>query len=315
PPEAVWVNKPKEGQLPTGVSHQTFHSDAIGTEIGFCVYLPPGYETETELIDPRDGKQRVMRAHTSLVDDHENQPLGTVTIIQDVTAVREVNRLKTEFLTTAAHEFRTPLTSVQGFSEILLTRDLEKERQQQYLRMINKQATHLAEIVDDLLDVARLEAKRGLEIKPKPLNIAGLFEEVLLPFIETERQHDFHLVKMDNLPCVIGDPFRIAQVAKNLISNAIKYSPQGGKVTIAGQATGNTVTISIHDEGIGMTPEQQEHLFEKFYRADASNTSISGTGLGLAICKLIVELHDGEIWAESEYGIGSTLYFTIPVAK
>ena len=271
-----------------------------------------GYEIDIELEDPRDGQIKIMRAHTSLVDDRQGNPLGTVTIIQDVTAIREVDRMKTEFITTAAHEFRTPLTSIQGFSEILIARDLDRTRQKRYLSMIHQQATNLAEIVEDLLDVARLEARQGLEVQLKTVNMAELVHEVLLPFIETESDHHIVVEGLDRLPNIKGDPFRLAQVSKNLVSNAIKYSPKGGVVTISGRDMPNYIELSIRDEGIGMTREQQKHLFEKFYRADASNTSISGTGLGLSICKLIVELHDGKISVESEPGKGATVFVRLP---
>jgi PAS domain S-box-containing protein len=271
-----------------------------------------GYETDIEFEYPRDQQVKIMRAHTSLVDDRQGHRLGTVTILQDVTAIREVDRMKTEFITTAAHEFRTPLTSIQGFSEILLVRDLQKSRQKRYLTMIHQQATHLAEIVEDLLDVARLEARKGMAVQLKTVNLDEVIQEVLLPFIETEPERKIVVQGVKPLSNIKGDPFRLAQVSKNLISNAIKYSPAGSPVTITGRETANFVEITIRDEGIGMTRDQQKHLFEKFYRADASNTSIGGTGLGLNICKLIVELHDGKIWLESEYGRGSTVYVRLP---
>lgn len=273
-----------------------------------------GYEIDIELEDPRDGRQRTMRAHTSLVDERQGRPLGTVTIIQDVTAMREVDRMKTEFLTTAAHEFRTPLTSVLGFSEILLTRDLDEARRKRYLQMINQKATDLAGIVKDLLDVARLEAGRGMEIKAESIDIVPLITDTLLSFSETQEQHQFDSSNLGDLPAVQADRSRLVQVIENLISNAIKYSPDGGIVTVFGRVVGDFVEIGVRDTGIGMTADQQEHLFEKFYRADTSNTTISGTGLGLTICKLIVELHRGKIWVESEPGQGSTVYFTIPIA-
>ncbi len=273
-----------------------------------------GYEIDIELEDPRDHRQKVMRARTALVDDFRSQPLGTVTIIQDVTRLREVDRLKTEFLSTVAHELKTPLTSVQGFSEILLTRRLDEARRQRYLQMINRQATHLSEIINDLLSISRLEARRGLEIKPKLMTMGAMLDEVLVPFIETVTNHKIKVKAGQDLPAVMADPFRLSQVCRNLMSNAIKYSPQGGTITVRAQVCQDYLEISVEDEGIGMSPEQQAHLFEKFYRAYESNTSMSGTGLGLAICKLIVGLHGGQIWVESELNVGTTVYFTLPLA-
>jgi len=274
-----------------------------------------GYELDIEMEDPRDGKQKIMRAVTALVDERGGEPLGTVTIIQDVTRLRELDRMKTEFLSTAAHELRTPLTSLLGFSEILLTRQLAEERRESFLTLINKQAGHLAQVIDDLLDVSRLEAGRGMEISREPIRIADVANETLLPFIEANPTHQFRVEGLREAPLIFGDPFRLAQVGKNLISNAIKYSPEGGTITIRGREAEGTLEISVRDEGMGMTPEQQEHMFEKFYRANASDTAIGGTGLGLAIAKKIVELHGGSIRVESEVGIGTVVYLNLPLTE
>lgn len=115
--------------------------------------------------------------------------------------------------------------------------------------------------------------------------------------------------------CAYFTHFSVAEVCKNLLSNAIKYSPAGGLITIRARPVPGYLQVSVSDQGIGITPEQQAHLFEKFYRADTSNTGTSGTGLGLTICKLIVELHGGRIWVDSEYGVGSTFHFTLPLGE
>lgn len=227
--------------------------------------------------------------------------------------LKHINRLKTEFLSTAAHELRTPLTSIQGFSELLIERDLPEDRQHRYLAYINEQATQLGTILDDLLNISRLEAGRGIQIATEPVDMSKLIQVVILPFNESAPDHCLVIEGDVDLPPVTGDPMRLTQVLQNLVSNAIKYSPDGGKVYIRAQVRDEHLMVMVEDEGIGMTSEQQVHLFEKFYRADGSNTAIGGTGLGLAICKLIVELHGGEIWTESEYGVGSTFYFTVPL--
>jgi signal transduction histidine kinase/PAS domain-containing protein len=228
--------------------------------------------------------------------------------------LEELNRLKTDFLSTAAHELRTPLTSIRGFSEILLTRQLDPERLKRYLTLINAQSTQLSTIIDDLLDISRLEAGRGLEISSRPIDVAQVLNEALTPFIEAATRHQIRVEAPQAFPAIVGDPFRLAQVGKNLLSNAIKYSPAGGTITVRSRVIPGFLEISVQDEGIGMTPEQQAHLFEKFYRADASNASIRGTGLGLVISKAIVELHGGAIWVESQHGVGTTVYFTLPLA-
>jgi len=229
-------------------------------------------------------------------------------------ALKTLDQLKDSFLSTAAHELRTPLTSIQGFSEILLTRELDEDRKKYYLDTINKQSAQLAQIIDDLLDISRLEAGKGLEIKSEPVDLGLLLVETVQPFIETSVKHHFRLEGLTETPPVQGDPFRLEQVIRNLLSNAVKYSPEGGSITIHTRVSGKYFEVGVQDEGIGLTPEQQAHLFEKFYRADESNRSTGGTGLGLAICKLIVEGHGGHIWAESESGAGSTFAFSIPLA-
>ncbi|MBN1218610.1 MAG: GAF domain-containing protein [Anaerolineae bacterium] len=271
----------------------------------------PEVDIETE--DPRDRRKRVLRTRTALVDDRQGKPLGTVTIIQDVTRLREVDQLKTELLTTTAHELRTPLTSILGFSEILLTRDMERERQEHYLNMIHEQSSHLAKIVAELVDLSRIEAGRGIDLELEQIEMAKLMEEVVMLYAERATKHTIQLEGLVELPPVLGDPFRLTQVGQNLLSNAINYSPQGGTITIRGRAIPDYVEISIQDEGIGMTPEQQEHLFKPFYRAHVSHTTVSGTGLGLATSKLIIEQHRGEVWLESEPGVGTTVYFTLPI--
>ena len=240
---------------------------------------------------------------------------GWVTSIRDISAFKEVERLKDEFLSTAAHELRTPLTSIQGFSEILMTRDLDETRRKNYLRTINEQSTQLAQIIDDLLDISRLQAGRTLEIKHEPVDMGSLVAEMVQPFITTSPRHHFEFDSLLGSPAVLGDRFRLGQVVRNLLSNAVKYSPAGGAITIRGKLVPGYFEVSVQDEGIGMTPEQQAHLFERFYRADPGSSAIGGTGLGLTICKLIVEEHGGRMWAESEAGVGSKFIFTVPLLE
>ena len=262
-----------------------------------------------------------METISNLLFEDDGRVSGIVYASRDISKrkqaeqkLQELNQLKTEFLSTAAHELRTPLTSIRGFSEILLTRQLDETRQKRYVTLINEQSNQLGAIIDDLLDVSRLEAGRGLKMSFEPVDMRILTQEVMAIFIDTAPHHQLRQEGLlEGGPLVKGDPIRLAQVCKNLLSNAIKYSPSGGNVAITGRIVDNFLEIGIQDEGIGMTLEQQTHLFEKFYRANASNTAITGTGLGLAITKLIIELHGGKIWVTSEYGVGTTVHFTVPL--
>ncbi|GEM_PF-876343 len=275
---------------------------------------------EEMVVDPA-GRRRVFLTTKVPLFDKDLHVIGLVGTSRDITEskqiekeLQELNRLKTEFLSTAAHELRTPLTSIRGFSEILLARSFGEERQRRYLSLINEQAAQLGKLIDDLLDITRLETRRSLALELGPVDLAQLLDKAVTTFAEFAPRHQIKMEGLSHYPAVKGDAFRLTQVINNLLSNAVKYSPRGGVVTIRTRLLADSVELCVQDEGIGMTAEQQAHLFEKFYRADASNTTISGTGLGLSICKLIVELHGGRIWVDSEYGVGTKLYVTLPLA-
>ncbi len=246
---------------------------------------------------------------------------GVVCSIRDITDRKRVerelqalNQLKTEFLSTAAHELRTPLTSILGFSELLVNREMDAARSKHLMKIIHDQSRHLRSIIDSLLDISRLESKRSLALDIQPVYMADLIVEALIPFVESSPKHHFQVEELSAWPASPGDPARLNQVMQNLLSNAVRFSPEGATVKITGQVLPGFVQINIEDEGIGMTPQQQTHLFERFYRADASNTTLSGTGMGLAICKLIIELHGGLIWVQSEAGVGTAVHFTLPLS-
>ena len=245
----------------------------------------------------------------------DGQPFGFVATQNDITPLREMDRLKSEFISTAAHELRTPLTSIQGFSEILLTRELNAERQNRYLTFINQQARALAAIIDDLLDLSRLEAKQSFEIADELVNHKEIAEQTVFGFQENNPKHSYCIKGPEVWPLVKGDPAKLAQLFKNLFSNATKYSPDGGEVTLEVNARPqyDLLHLTLTDQGIGMTPEQLSHIFDRFYRADTSNTAIGGTGLGMTISRLLVEGHGGKIWVESEYGVGTTVHLLLPL--
>lgn len=252
-----------------------------------------------------------------LLDDHrQGKEIATVVSLRDVSHIKEVTRLKTQFLATAAHELRTPLTSIRGFSEILLNRDLSVERQKSYLEIINAQSVLLSGILNDLLDISRLESGRGMPLQFTAVNPVRVIKQVLKALKGTFPRHNFRLDGMRACPPVRADEMRLEQVFLNLLSNAAKYSPEGGDIVLSAQASGKQVAIRVTDNGIGMTPEQQTRLFETFYRAsEVVEMNIGGTGLGLAICKYIMELMDGRIEVESEHGVGSTFTAWLPLAE
>nr|HID59927.1 PAS domain-containing sensor histidine kinase [Desulfobacterales bacterium] len=256
---------------------------------------------------------RIMRARTSVIQDKAGNQTGTVTIIYDITHEREMDRLKTEFISIAAHELRTPLTSIQGFSELLLTRDdLKKEEEKRFLSYINKQSLHLANIIDTLLDISRIESGKGLTLNRAPCNINDIIRETVGYFKTFSPKHRFDVILPGGSMELMVDKERMRQVFENILSNAIKYSPEDSLIQVIGQLSGDYYQVSIKDQGIGMTPDQMEKIFDKFYRVDTSNSSLPGIGLGMSIVKNIVDAHGGRIWVESELGKGTTVRFTIP---
>jgi signal transduction histidine kinase len=272
-----------------------------------------GYEFDFELPGEDPKRPRIMRARTSVISDKEGVQTGIVTIIHDVTHEREVDRMKTEFISTAAHELRTPLTSIQGFSEIMLTRDdISEEEKKRFLSYINNQAVSLTTIVSDLLDIARIESGKGFTLSKVTCNIGDIINQVVPYFQEHAQKHQFEVVLPKEPVDLHLDKLKIDQVLKNLISNAVKYSPDGGLIRLTGRVSAGYFEVSVEDQGVGMTTEQLDRIFDKFYRVDASNTAIEGTGLGMTIVKHIIEMHGGEIWVESSLGKGTTVRFKIP---
>jgi signal transduction histidine kinase len=229
----------------------------------------------------------------------------------------ELDRLKDEFVLTASHELRSPLTSVQGFAELLmLDKDSLTPRQRETVEIILDNCRHLVRLLNDLLDLARSDAGR-LAIRPQPTEVAPLVEDVVRTMrAQTEAAGQSlgeHV--QPGMPLIDVEPDRIRQILVNLLTNAHEYSPEGASIGIAARALGAEVEISVSDNGPGIPADQLERIFERFTRGDAGLTQrVGGTGLGLAISKSLVELHGGSIVAESVPGQGSVFRVRLPVA-
>lgn len=228
--------------------------------------------------------------------------------------LKELDRMKSEFLSTAAHELRTPLTSILGFSEILLKKELDKKRQNRFFKIINEEAVGLADLINDLLDLSRIESGRGFKIKKVPIELGKIIRENVDIFKSHSDKHDFEVDIPSDLVSIEADKDRLGQVIENLISNAVKFSPQGGKITVSLEQADEKVKVSVADAGMGIAKKDLPHIFERFYRVDNTSTrGIEGPGLGLAIAKYIIESHGGKIEVESKVGKGSTFSFTLPM--
>jgi two-component system sensor histidine kinase BaeS len=226
-----------------------------------------------------------------------------------------LDRMKDEFVLTASHELRSPLTSVQGFAELLmLERDSLTPRQVETVEIILDNCRHLVRLLNDLLDLARSDAGR-LSIRPQPTHLGPLVEDVVRTMrAQTEASDQVLTERIEpDLPLVNVEVDRIRQILVNLVTNAHEYSPERASIQVSARVADNDVEISVTDNGPGIPPDQLEHIFERFVRGDAGLTQrVGGTGLGLAISKSLVELHGGKIAATSEVGRGSTFTITLP---
>jgi len=237
--------------------------------------------------------------------------------LQSIRALDEANRLKVELISTLAHEMRTPLTSIKGFSTALLMEQVsfDPETRREFLQMIDSECDVLTDLIHDLLESSVIDAGL-LRLECEPVLLPRLAESVVS---EVARQSGQHRVLIDfprAFPIVDADPARVTQVLRNLLDNALKYSPQGGIIVVRGQVGKGQVVLSVADQGVGIAPADLNRLFEKFFRAESGlGRHVVGSGLGLPIAQAIVESHGGHIWAESKPGEGSTFYFTLPLAR
>jgi len=241
---------------------------------------------------------------------------GTMLVMRDVTKETEMDRLKSELVSTVSHELRTPLSSIYGFTELMLNRDIEESRQDRYLRTIHSETERLANLVNDFLDVQRMESGTQ-SYKKASVNIYTIAEETTQFYAASTKAHQITFRHEGNqLPVIEADEEKIRQLLNNLLNNAVKYSPSGGAIDVVLMTSFDQVILQVRDEGIGIPEQSLSRLFEKFYRVDNSDSrKIGGTGLGLAICKEIVTGHGGEIHVESVVKEGSLFTVKFPLVQ
>ncbi len=281
--------------------------------------LDSGEETtgEISLVAEDEDTEHIYQVQTALVKSDEGAVMGAVAIFNDITELRNIERMKTAFVSTVSHELRTPLTSIKGFISTLLADtegyyDLETQRE--FYTIIDTECDRLTRLISDLLNVSRIEAGRALDLNPKDVDIPALVEKVVSVQKSYVKGHELVIDLKGEIPTIIADEDKVDQILTNLTNNAIKYSPKGGTITVAGSYDDGFVTMSVTDQGMGIPKEHLPKVFDRFHRVDNRDTrKVGGTGIGLYLVKHLVEAHGGKIWVESEVGQGSSFIFTLPL--
>ena len=273
---------------------------------------------EVSLPAPQNAdEEKIYQVQSALVRGEDQSVLGAVAIFNDITEIRGIERMKTAFVSTVSHELRTPLTSIKGFISTLL-QDVEgyydHDTQREFYTIIDTECDRLTRLISDLLNVSRIESGRALDLNPKKVELLGVMEKVVTAQKSYTHKHTFAIDLPDDFPMIVADEDKTDQILTNLISNAIKYSPDGGQITVRGTFDDEKVTVAICDQGMGIPKEHLPKVFDRFHRVDNRDTrEVGGTGIGLYLVKHLVEAHGGEIWIESEVGKGSDFIFTLPM--
>lgn len=263
-------------------------------------------------------REKVLSILINQIRDECGQPFGVVSLLRDITEQAAVEAMKTEFISVVSHELRTPLTPIKGYIDLILEGDAGEltEEQRDYLKIVEVNTDRLVALVNDLLDISRIEAGK-IDLDVKPFAIEEIIQDVIAVHRKQIESRGLSLTLSlpPGLPWVKGDKARITQVLNNLISNAYKYTFSGG-ITVSAVPDGEYLEVTVTDTGVGIAKEDLRKLFTKFFRVkNPATRETAGTGLGLAISKSIIEKHEGEIWVESRPGKGSAFHFTLPLVE
>ncbi len=246
----------------------------------------------------------------------ENQLEGSILVFFDLTPIRKLENARKDFVANVSHELKTPLTSIRGFAETLKGHALENpETARRFLEKIERNAAQLQNLIEDLLKLSEIESGRS-EFNPQALSLRECFEEIHFDFSGALQEKQLHwVVDLPNDLPVLAEPGALKQILINLISNAIKYTPEGGTLTLKGERRGSYAKISVADTGLGIPNSDLPRIFERFYRVDKARTrQVGGTGLGLAIVKHLVQRQGGEVGVKSQLGQGSFFWFSLPLS-
>lgn len=260
--------------------------------------------------------ERHYQVQAAQVRSDEGKDLGVVAIFIDVTEIRMIDKMKSSFVAMASHELRTPLTAIKGFVSTLLMDDgFSNEERREFYMIIDQECDRLTRLINDLLNTSRIEAGESLKPNYTRVDAKALLEKVVLIQRQSTHKHQIKLDIRSEIPTIIADEDKLDQILTNLLNNAIKYSPNGGDITVHAVVEDDHLLVGVEDQGLGIPKDHQAKVFDKFHRVNnEDNRRIYGTGLGLYLVKHLVEsVHMGKIWVESEVGKGSTFLFRIPI--
>jgi PAS domain S-box-containing protein len=268
---------------------------------------------EGDIVRP-DGSKVSIGINHSLLWDEEGRLLNIILDVHDITRFRQAEELQSTFISVISHELKTPVALIKGYASTLSREDAhwDEATVREGLRIIEEESDRLDQLINNLLDASRIQAG-GLKLELTDVSLPRLAEKIVNRLRTQTSVHRFELAFPPDFPPVFADEERISQVLYNLLNNAVKYSPRGGTIRVGGQALDREVLVYVSDEGIGIPKEEQDHLFQRFYRVDSGlRRQTPGVGLGLYLSRAIIEAHGGRIWVESEAGKGATFYFTLP---
>ncbi|MGO8673674.1 MAG: ATP-binding protein [Capsulimonadaceae bacterium] len=265
--------------------------------------------------------ERTYQVQCAPVRDAAGAASGVVAVFSDITQIRGIERMKDDFLSTVSHELRTPLTSIKGFISTLLGDDdgyFTAGQRHEFYGIMDAECDRLTRLIDDLLNISRIEQGRAMQLNWDVVDIPSIVGGLVAVRRASAMDHQIELDFPNDFPRIAGDTDKIGQVFRNLVDNAIKYSPNGGLVEVIGRCGPDSrcVTVNVVDHGIGIAPEHQQHVFDRFYRIDnRDNRDIGGTGIGLALVKALVKAHGGAVSVESSPGLGSSFSVILPITR
>ncbi len=260
-----------------------------------------------EELETPDG--RVFSAQRTLIPG-----VGQAIVMHDITHLKDLDRIKSEFVTTVSHDLRSPLTAILGYVELIERAGSVNDQQREFIRRVRLSVEHMTRLVADLLDLGRIEAGLDTSLEVTPITVLARYALDGLRSAAEMKQQKVETVLSDDLPMVRGDPYRLRQMIANLLENAIKYTPANGEIVVAAVVEGDQVILRVSDSGPGIPAADQPYIFDKFFRASNVPDDTGGTGLGLSIVKSIVDSHQGRIWVDSQLGRGTTFTVVLPRA-